>query len=547
MRKSLVASFAGAVAVATGAICYHMMNDRADEEDFDVNDIKFNDVDELSILDKKIYKLSRHYEEEAGKLLVDLIHLPADFIDGEPLCGASKHEKQRLDFLRQYIIDNKCVEREEDVYYDQYGNLIWTVYDSDDNVSNDKLKVVYLDGRSDTCLQSRENWSQALGDGIDPFNGLTDASKVDEQRMMEELKYLPPKESWNQMIFGRGAANHLQGIVSQVFSTKILLETKALGSLRGTKVISVATVADQQMNDNGKRNIIDSSDITPDKIPDCVILTNATGDIESGPCGLYIGQTGKVLISLEITGKMCHSSMPKDGINPLEFGSLIIAEAAEQARNGFHKHKFFGKGTRTAVKCWINDRIELSIPEKFTVIFDRRLTPGETPEIAIKELYELNSVKRAIDNGCAINISQYEPSGDFFDSSHKYQCWLTHPSNPAIQAAVESYKRTVSPNVEPQPISPENIPKYPRISHYAISTDGPNYLNQESHLQFSIENKHWLKSKGCVYPPIFGIGSGYEQHSHKVGEFVYRNHLWAPIAVISRFPSLFAQQSAHKK
>ncbi|OHT17700.1 Clan MH, family M20, peptidase T-like metallopeptidase [Tritrichomonas foetus] len=550
MRKAIVAGVAGAVAVATGVAIYKNMDNHgpSQDEDFDIEKFKWKDPNELTELDRQIAELAQKYSPDALRLLAELIRIPADHYEKDPLCGTSNHETPRLDYLRQFIIDNGAVESPEDVNYDEFGSLVWTVRDKSDNTPLNDLKVVYLDGHSDTVFPLRDNWHNVLGEGIDPFNGLTDAAKVDEEAMKKELGYIPPKDQWDHLLFGRGSADQLQGVVSQVFVTKILLETRALGSLRGAKVISVATVAEEDNDGGAPMHIMRKQHLEQHQVPDCVIMTEGTGDLELGPCGIYIGQRGRCQVEVEVIGKSCHGSMPKMGINPLEFGALIIAEATEQAKSGvFKDHKFLGKGTRTASKCWLDTPSDCAVPAKFTFRLDRRMTHGEDARLAIREIEELNSVKRARACGCTVNIripkyTEKSHKGVAADNDEDYLGWITHPTDPVVLAAVESYKRTVSPNVEEKEVSPENIPKKPRVQRWIFSTDGVGYPILKENLRFSIEKKHWTSVGDYVHPPMFGIGAGFEHHCHKLGEYLHRDHLWAPIAVMARFPSLFVQQ-----
>jgi hypothetical protein len=42
------------------------------------------------------------------------------------------------------------------------------------------------------------------------------------------------------------------------------------------------------------------------------------------------------------------------------------------------------------------------------------------------------------------------------------------------------------------------------------------------------------------YPAMFGIGAGVEQNTHRIGECVDERELEHAIAVLARFPSVFA-------
>jgi hypothetical protein len=63
------------------------------------------------------------------------------------------------------------------------------------------------------------------------------------------------------------------------------------------------------------------------------------------------------------------------------------------------------------------------------------------------------------------------------------------------------------------------------------------YLLRPEECDFSIKGKNWIASDVHVDPSIFGIVTSYERNFHQIGE-----HLWYPIAVISRLLSLFVQR-----
>jgi hypothetical protein len=72
------------------------------------------------------------------------------------------------------------------------------------------------------------------------------------------------------------------------------------------------------------------------------------------------------------------------------------------------------------------------------------------------------------------------------------------------------------------------------------STDGVGYVLRKGEFAFSIEGKNWIDAGDSVHPPMFVIGAGFYQHAHTIGEYVHKAHLRCPIAVLARFPSLFA-------
>lgn len=147
--------------------------------------------------------------------------------------GLSNHERARLEMLRDTIIDVDAVFSADDVGFDEFGDLVWTVQDHDDGIPPAAKKVIYLDGHSDTVQALRGQWHDKLGGAVDPYDGLLDESALDRDAVRAELGYLPPDDEWEHLVFGRGTADQLAGVVSQIIATKILLELASEGALRG--------------------------------------------------------------------------------------------------------------------------------------------------------------------------------------------------------------------------------------------------------------------------------------------------------------------------
>src|ERR1035438_6299574 len=69
--------------------------------------------------------------------------------------------------------------------------------------------------------------------------------------LKKELGFLPPDEEWKHLIFGRGSADQLGGVVSAAIATKILLELEGEGALKGAIVYSYATACEEDNDGAG--------------------------------------------------------------------------------------------------------------------------------------------------------------------------------------------------------------------------------------------------------------------------------------------------------
>jgi putative selenium metabolism hydrolase len=503
-------------------------------------------------LDQRIRELAERDRPLAIELLREMVRLPADWVDrpvedgGDPACGLSNHEAPRLEFLRRKAVELGSVEDPDSIDYDAFGNLRWSVENHDDGVAADEKVVVWLDGHTDTVAALRPRWHEGVGPGLDPYLGLTDESSVDRAALREELGWLPPDEEWKHLLWGRGSADQLGGVVCQLVACRILRELAGEGALDGVVVVSYATVAEEDNDGGGPMYAMrrELPTTPPERYPDVVILTEGTGSSDHGALGIYRGQRGRMQIEVDVRGRSSHGSMPWEGLNPLEFGGAILAEAAEAYRRGegFGDDPFLGAGSRTASWSRLETPSDCAVPERFVFRLDRRLTAGEDPEQARADVEALPSVARARTAGLEVEVripTYDQPTWRGYVPGNRqiYPGWVTPAEHPAIAAAAESYRRVVTPFVDAER-NGGGLTSEPRVSRWHFSTDGVGVPVPADLLRVP-ESKRWVASGPFVYPAMFGLGPGIEENTHKVGESVDTRELAPTIAFYARFPSLY--------
>ena len=509
-------------------------------------------------LDERVAELSERYLPLATEILRECVRIPADYVDrpidegGDPACGLSNHEGPRLEYLKQTIIDVGAVRSAADVDFDEYGNLVWTVSDPEDGIDPDDKRVVYFDGHTDTVQALRSAWREKLG-GIDAYDGLIDPAAVDREFLRSELGHLPPDDEWDQLIFGRGSADQLGGVVSEVLATKIALELAPEGALRGVIIRAYATSCEEDNDGAGPMYLMKEvlPGAAPAMIPDVVVLTEGTGDAYKGALGIYRGQRGRMQIEVTVTGRSCHGSMPWEGLNPLEHGGAIIAEAARRydERDGFLDDPFLGHGTRTASWSRLETPSDCAVPDRFTFRFDRRLTVGEVPEQARADVEALDAVGTARDAGLTVDVRVpvYEDvtwRGYAPGNEQIYLGWATPADHDAIETAASVYESVVAPNVEASPHDDGGMRTEARIDRWIFSTDGVGFPVPVDDTSIAVpETKGWVEAGEFTHPAMFGFGPGIEQNTHKIGECVDQRELRLSIAFLARFPSAYAQRT----
>jgi acetylornithine deacetylase/succinyl-diaminopimelate desuccinylase-like protein len=329
------------------------------------------------------------------------------------------------------------------------------------------------------------------------------------------------------------------------------LELAPAGALRGAIVRSYGTAAEEDNDGAGPMYLMGKvlPGAPPALIPDVVILTEGTGDSRKGALGIYRGQRGRMQIEVTVTGRSCHGSMPWEGLNPLEYGGAIVAEAARryEARDGFLDHPFLGHGTRTASFSTLDTPSDCAVPERFTFRFDRRLTIGETPERAVSDVEALETVKAARAAGLRVEVTvpryaQKTWRGYLADNPQVYLGWLTPEEHPVIQASLAAYRGVVTPHVqEPKGGATAGaLRKEPRVDRWIFSTDGVGFPVPKDDRSIAVpESKRWVVSGNVKHPPMVGIGPGLEQNTHRIGECVDLRELQHAVALLARFPSAF--------
>lgn len=507
-------------------------------------------------LDERVAELAKRDLPLAVEILKEAIRIPADYVDrdpkegGDPRCGLSNHEGPRLKYLKKRIVEIGAVRSPDDVDFDAYGNLVWHVEDPDDGVPAAEKKVIYLDGHTDTVNALRAGWIEKIGGGVDAYDGLRDLEKVNREFLRSELGHLPPDEEWEHLVWGRGSADQLAGVISQIIATRILLELAPEGALKGAIVRSYGTAAEEDNDGGGPKYVVAKvlPGAGPELVPDVVILTEGTGDAEKGALGIYRGQRGRMQIEVTVTGRSSHGSMPWMGLNPMEWGGRIIAEAADayDAREGFLDDPFLGHGTRTASWAKLDTPSDCAVPERFVFRFDRRLTVGETAEQSVADIEKLPAVKAAREAGLNVEVKvpHYDdPSWCGYRPGNEavYPGWVTPEDHPAIETAVDVYRRVVTPHVPAERKTKGGLHGTPRVDRWIFSTDGVGFPVPKDDTTIAVpETKRWVVSGAVKHPAMFGIGAGIEQNTHKIGENVDSRELERAIAFIARFPSAYA-------
>ena len=108
---------------------------------------------------------------------------------------------------------------------------------------------------------------------------------------------------------------------------------------------------------------------------------------------------------------------------------------------------------------------------------------------------------------------------------------VTQPAAPRARAAVDSS-------------SPQGaMRREPRVDRWIFSTDGVGWPVPANDRRIEVpEGKRWVDDGACRHAAMFGIGTGIEQNTHKIGEVLDTRELQHAVAFLARYPGALAAQ-----
>ncbi|MGD9964315.1 MAG: YgeY family selenium metabolism-linked hydrolase [Candidatus Izemoplasmatales bacterium] len=392
---------------------------------------------------KEILNLSRKYEKDMTKFLRDMIKIPSESCDEKKVVERIKEEMEKVGF--------------DEVRIDKMGNIIGRI--------GSGKHLIAMDAHIDTVgIGELNNWK------FDPYEGFEDENKIG----------------------GRGASDQEGGMASMVYAGKII---KDLNLVDDYTLLITGTVQEEDCDGLCWQYLIEEENIKPE----FVVITEPTN------LNIYRGHRGRMEIKVSTTGISCHGSAPERGDNAI-FKMAPILMDLEKLNNRLLDNDFLGKGTLTVSEIFYSSPSRCAVADGCTVSIDRRLTFGETYLSAIKEIEELDSVKKA---NAKVEMYEYaRPSykGLVYPTKSYFPTWVLDRDHIVCKSTVDAYENLFN--------------KKPLVDKWTFSTNA-----------VSIMGRHNI--------PCIGFGPGKEEQAHAPNEITYKEHLVVASAMYAAIPSVY--------
>ena len=267
--------------------------------------------------------------------------------------------------------------------------------------------ILLTNGHTDVVPATTEGWS------IDPFSGIVKNGKI----------------------YGRGSSDMKGALGAMVYS---MLAIKSLNiKLRGS-IIATFTTDEELGGYTGIRYLIDKGVINRE-INYCI---STDGSIDE----IGIADLGDVEIIITVYGKSYHSGMGWRGVNAIEHTASLICRIKELANRISERRSkipikpingvnYMRPGLYVnVVEGGLKSNI---IPDRCTVIIDRRMIPEENLEEAVKEIREV--------------VEEYSRNNNV-NIGFKYRAYyppsrILNPDHPLVKIIQDSIREVLNINV----------------------------------------------------------------------------------------------------
>jgi putative selenium metabolism hydrolase len=397
---------------------------------------------------KQIIEKAKHYEQDTTQFLCDMIGHPSFSTKEKEVIECIKAEMEKAGF--------------DEVRIDGLGNVIGRI--------GHGKRVIAFDAHIDTVYAG----DLALWK-TDPFKA----------------------EVRDGHVIGRGSVDQESGMASMVTAGRII---KELNLNEKFSIYFTGTVMEEDCDGLCWQYLINEEKL----VPELVVITEPTN------LNIYRGHRGRMEMMVHIKGLSCHGSAPERGDNAIYKISRIALEI-EKLHERLRFDEFLGKGSVTVTQVFFSSPSQCAVPDAASIQLDRRLTFGETKEIAVAEVMEACRLAGYPDAG--VEVLKYEETaytGLVYPTEKYYPTWVLPEDSPWLNTARQSYEQVLGYK--------------PFVDKWTFSTNG-----------VAIMGMHNI--------PCLGMGPGNEIYAHAPNEACPVDHLTKAAAFYAAFVYALNQEN----
>ena len=391
----------------------------------------------------KINELAERYQPEMTTFLRDMVAIPSESCEERDVIERIRKEMEKVGF--------------DKVEIDPMGNIHGTI--------GHGRHIIAMDAHIDTVGTGNiDNWD------FDPYKGYEDEDTIG----------------------GRGTSDQEGGMASMVYAARII---KDLGLEGDYTLVVVGSVQEEDCDGLCWQYIIKELGLKPE----FVVSTEPTDG------GIYRGQRGRMEIRVDVAGVSSHGSAPERGVNAIFKMGKILGEL-EELHARLATDDFLGKGSLTVSEIFYTSPSRCAVADGCSISVDRRLTAGETGELAIQQIKDLPAVKAADASVSMYNYDRPSYTGLVYPTACYFPSWVLPEDHEVTRATVNTYRSLFS--------------EEPRIDKWTFSTNGVSIMGQ-------------------LGIPCVGFGPGKEAEAHAPNEKTWKKDLVRCAAFYAALPLIY--------
>ncbi len=291
----------------------------------------------------------------------------------------------------------------------------------------------------------------------------------------------------NDLLYGLGSCDMKSGLAAMVYGARLLRDEGV--SLNGDVVVA-CVVQEEECEGLGTRTLVEESDIRPDWV------------VIGEPTDLNIsrGQRGRLEIELVARGRSAHAASPHLGENAINIAARLVF-GLEMLSEQLGEDDFLGPGTLAVTDISSSSSSRNAIPDRCTLVIDRRLTLGENETKALAEVQRVIA-REGVDAKVAVTeYGRASYTGRTRRTREFYPAWVLSADHPLVRTAVRATQTQLN--------------RRPQIVCWGFSTEG-------------------VYTAGEASIPTIGFGPGEEEIAHTADEHVRLSDVYAAAEVYAQ-------------
>ncbi|KUO50109.1 MAG: hypothetical protein APF76_06485 [Desulfitibacter sp. BRH_c19] len=226
-------------------------------------------------------------------------------------------------------------------------------------------------------------------------------------------------------IYGRGACDDKGPLAAMVYAGRAI---KDLGLDKEDFTLYVVGITgEEECEGLAVAHLIETEGIKPDYV--------VIG--EASELRICRGHRGRALYQITVPGRAGHASAPHLSDNSLYKAARIVSKI-EDLNEQLMEDSFLGKGTIAATKVEVKSNSINTIPGETVVFIDRRLTAGETNDLALQQLEEIANPYEGKVELMYFDSPSY--TGYVKEAEEFFPAWVLEEEHSLIQSGAQAFE-----------------------------------------------------------------------------------------------------------